>query len=211
MLKRSFVVAAAIVGLVACEKKPVSIQVTPATAKMDKAGMAQTLQATGLDAENNKLPLTAATWASSDAKVATVDAAGKVTAVGSGAATISVTQETVKGNAAVTVEIAQAVKVDPTEVKIAKAEDKPTVKATVVNEKGAPIAGKAVTYTIADTTIATVDAMGVVTGVKDGATTLTAVAGALKAEVKVEVAGLAPAVEEKTAKADKKGAKGKKK
>ena len=60
-------------------------------------------------------------------------------------------------------------------------------------------------------TIATVDATGVVTGVKDGATTLTAVAGALKAEVKVEVTGLAPAVEEKTAKADKKGAKGKKK
>ena len=211
MMKRSVVVAAAILGLVACEKKPVSIQVTPATAKMDKAGMTQTLEATGLDAENAKLPLTAATWASSAAKVATVDATGKVTAVGSGAATISVTQETVKGNASITVEIAKAVKVEPAEVKITKADDKPAVKASVVNEKGAPIAGKPVTFTVADTTIATVDATGVVTGLKDGATTLTAVAGALKAEVKVEVTGMAPVVEEKTAKADKKGGKKKKK
>ncbi len=211
MMKRSVVVAAAILGLVACEKKPVSIQVTPATAKMDKAGMTQTLEATGLDAENAKLPLTAATWASSDAKVATVDATGKVTAVSSGAATISVTQETVKGNASITVEIAKAVKVEPAEVKITKADDKPAVKASVVNEKGAPIAGKPVTFTVADTTIATVDATGVVTGLKDGATTLTAVAGALKAEVKVEVTGMAPVVEEKTAKADKKGGKKKKK
>lgn len=207
-MKRSLVVAAAVVGLVACEKKPVSIQVTPPTVKMDKAGMNQTLAATGLDAENNKLPLTAAEWASSDAKVATVDNTGKVTAVGSGVATISVTQETVKGAAAVTVEIAQAVKVEPSEVKIAKADDKPQVKATVVNEKGAPIAGKPVTFAVADPTIATVDATGVLTGVKDGATTLTATAGTLKAEVKVEVAGMAAPAE--TAKADK-GGKGKKK
>ena len=205
-MKRSLVVAATILGLVACEKKPVSIQVTPPTAKMDKAGMTQTLAATGLDAENNKLPLAAATWSSSDAKVATVDNTGKVTAVGSGVATIKVTQEEVNGAAAVTVEIAQAVKVEPSEIKIAKADDKPTVKATVVNEKGAPIAGKPVTFAIADPTIATVDATGVITGVKDGSTTLTAAAGTLKAEVKVDVAGMAPAPE-KTAKADKKGKK----
>ncbi|MCC6809239.1 MAG: Ig-like domain-containing protein [Deltaproteobacteria bacterium] len=205
-MKRSLVVAATLLGLVACEKKPVSIQVTPPTAKMDKAGMTQTLAATGLDAENNKLPLAAATWSSSDAKVATVDNTGKVTAVGSGVATIKVTQEEVNGAAAVTVEIAQAVKVEPSEIKIAKADDKPTVKATVVNEKGAPIAGKPVTFAIADPTIATVDATGVITGVKDGSTTLTAAAGTLKAEVKVDVAGMAPAPE-KTAKADKKGKK----
>jgi uncharacterized protein YjdB len=210
MMKRSLVVAAAVLGLVACEKKPVSIQVTPATAKMDKKDMTQTLAATGLDAENNKLPLTAATWASSDAKVATVDNTGKVTAVGSGVATITVTQEAVKGAAAVTVEIAQAVKVEPSEVKIAKADEKPMVKATVMNEKGAPLAGKPVAFAIADPTVASVDATGVVTGLKDGKTMLTATAGNLKAEVAVEVTGMAPA-EEKTAKADKKGGKGKKK
>ena len=208
-MNRFAIAAAVVVGLVACEKKPVTIQVTPATAKMDKLGMTQSLAASGMDAENNKLPLTAAQWTSSDAKVATVDQTGKVTAVGSGSAQISVAQEAVKGVAAVTVEIASAVKVEPSEVKIAKADDKPAVKATVVNEKGAPIAGKPVTFAIADTSVATVDATGVVTGVKDGSTMLSATSGSLKAEVKVEVAGMAPAVEEKTAKNDKKGKKGK--
>src|SRR5262245_44873772 len=109
-LNRIVLGVAASVALVACGKQPVSIQVTPPTVKMDKAGMTQTLAATGLDAENNKLPLTGAQWASSDAKVATVDATGKVTAVGSGTATVTVTQETVKGASAVTVEISSAIK-----------------------------------------------------------------------------------------------------
>ncbi len=205
-MKRSVLAVAAIAGLAACEKKPVSIQVAPATAKMDKAGMTQTLTATGLDAENNKLPLATPTWSSSDAKVATVDNTGKVSAVGSGMATITVMQDEAKGAAAVTVEIASAVKVEPNEVKIAKADEKPTVTATVVNEKGAPIAGKPVTFATADPAIATVDAQGVVTGVKDGETMLTATSGSLKAEVKVMVSGMA-AAEEPTAKADKKGKK----
>jgi uncharacterized protein YjdB len=206
-MKRTVFAMSAVVAFAACEKKPVSIQVTPANAKMDKAGMPQTLTATGLDAENNKLPLTTPTWTSSDAKVATVDATGKVTAVGSGTAQVTVTQGEVKGASTVTVEIASAVKVDPAEVKVTKADEHPAVKATVVNEKGAPIAGKAVTFATADVAIATVDAQGVVTGVKDGSTTLTATSGSLKAEVKVDVSGFAPAVEEKTAKADKKGKK----
>ena len=208
-MKRSLAVVGAMLAFAACEKKPVSIAVTPPTAKLEKAGATQGLSATGIDADGNKLPVQA-TWASSDAKVATVDASGKVTGVGSGVATITATQETVKGAAAITVEIASAIKLDPSDVKIAKTEDKPKVTATVVNEKGVVLNGKPVTYSIADTTIATVDPTGVVSGIKDGATMLTATSGALKAEAKIEVAGLTVKEEPKTAAAAKGGKKKKK-
>lgn len=191
-------------GLTGCEKKPVSIQVTPPTAKMDKAGMTQALAATGLDAENAPLPLKTPTWSSADAAVATVDAAGKVTSVGSGTTAITVSEGELKATAAVTVAIAHAVTVAPAEVSIGKADDKPAITATVVNEKGAPLAGKAVVFESADPSVATVDAQGVVTGVKDGETSINAVSGTLKAAVKVTVTGLGAAETPVAAKADKK-------
>ncbi len=206
-MKRSLAVLGTIVALAACEKKPVSIAVTPPTAKLEKAGASQGLSATGIDADGAKLPVQP-TWASSDPKVASVDASGKVTAVGSGVATITATQEQAKGAAAITVEIASSIKVDPADVKVTKAEDKPKVTATVVNEKGVALTGKPLTFTVADTSIATVDPTGVVSGVKDGVTSLSVSSGALKAEAKVEVSGLAKE-EPKTA-AKGKEAKGKK-
>ena len=209
-MKRSIAILSVVFGLVACEKKPVSLAITPPTAKLEKAGATQSLAVQGVDADGNKLPVTGATWTSSDPKVASVDATGKVTAVGSGVVTVTAAQEQAKGAASITVEIASALKLDPTEVKVAKADDKPKVTASVVNEKGAALAGKPVTFATADPAIATVDATGVVTGVKDGETTLTATAGALKAEAKISVSGLTAKEEPKTAKADKKGGKKKK-
>lgn len=208
-MKRSIAILTAVVAISACEKKPVSLAITPPTAKLEKASATQALTVQGVDADGNKLPVKEVQWTSSDAKVASVDATGKVTALGSGVVTITAAQGEAKGAASITVEIASAIKMDPAEVKIAKADDKPKVTASVVNEKGAALASKPVTLTTADATIATVDATGVVTGLKDGETTLVATAGALKAEAKIIVSGLAVKEEPKTAKADPK--KGKKK
>ena len=52
------------------------------------------------------------------------------------------------------------------------------------------IAKEGVAFTVADTTIASVDPLGIVTGLKDGTTTLTVTSGNLKSEVSVEVTGV---------------------
>lgn len=209
-MKRSIAILSVMFGLVACEKKPVSLAITPPTAKLEKAAATQSLTVQGVDADGNKLPVATVTWTSSDPKVASVDATGKVTAVGSGVVTVTAAQDQAKGAASITVEIASAIKLDATEVKVAKADDKPKITASVVNEKGAALAAKPVTFAVADATVATVDATGVVTGLKDGETTVTATSGALKAEAKVIVSGLTVKEEPKTAaKAGKTKKKGK--
>lgn len=212
MFKRLTVVCSALLLTAACEKKPTQIAVTPANVRMDKAGSAQTLVAVGLDKEGTKLENTKVVWASSNTKVANVDATGKIIAVGSGIATVTATQENVKGSSAVMVEILSALKSEPAELKIEKAEDKPKITATVFNERNEPVAGKNATFTVADQTIATVDAAGVVTPLKDGTTTVIATFGALKAESKLEVMGMpaAPTDDKAVANKDAKAPAGKK-
>ena len=67
------------------------------------AGQVKTLQAQIEDADGNPMGGLAATWATSDATVATVDANGTVTAVSSGTATITATSGNLTSTAAVTV------------------------------------------------------------------------------------------------------------
>jgi len=189
--RKTFLTCAALfsASLTACEKKPTSIAITPPTVRMEQKGLTQTLNAIGIDKEGNKIPVKVL-WKSSDDKIATVDEMGKTTAVGSGIATITAAQDQVAGNVTVNVEIATTLKLDPQTVKITQTEEKIRVIPQILNEKNAPISGKPVTFVSSDASIATVDANGVVSGLKDGTTTVTATAGALKAEVQVEVTGI---------------------
>lgn len=111
-------------------------------------------------------------WSSSDEAVATVDAEGVVTAVKSGTATI--TAADVEGHtAACEVSVttpAAGVTLDLEEVTVAKGQTV-TLTATVDPEDADD---KAVTWTVADESVATVSQAGVVTGVKSGETTVTA-------------------------------------
>ena len=115
-------------------------------------------------------------WSSSNTSVATVDANGKVTGVGVGTATITVT--TVSGNKTATC----AVTVSPVavtgvsldkaaaEIKIGGTE---TLTATVAPNNATY---QTVTWSSSDTSVATVDENGVVTGVGAGTATITATA-----------------------------------
>lgn len=112
------------------------------------------------------------TWSSSDEAVATVDAEGVVTAVKSGTATI--TAADVEGHTA-SCEVsvtspAAGVTLDLEEVTVAKGQTV-TLTATVAPEDADE---KAVTWSVADESVATVSQTGVVTGVKSGETTVTA-------------------------------------
>ena len=83
--------------------RPASITVTPPTAEFTALGATVQLSAEVRDQNGQVMAGTTVAWTSSSTTVATVDAAGLVTATGNGTATISATAGTVSGSAAVTV------------------------------------------------------------------------------------------------------------
>ncbi|MBM6786394.1 Ig-like domain-containing protein [Collinsella tanakaei] len=132
-------------------------------------GESYTLKATVVpaDAENKKV-----TWKSSDSKVATVDANGRVTAIASGSATITATTEDGGKTATCAVSVAGAVSgvtLDKTELAL-KVDESAVLKATVLPENAL---NKKVTWTSSDTKVATVDANGKVRTVAPGTATIT--------------------------------------
>ena len=126
------------------------------------------------------------TWQSDNANVATVDANGKVTAVGEGNATITVTTEDGSKTATCTV----TVTVPVTGVKLNKetlelfTDGSENLTATV--EPG-NATNKALTWSTSDNTVATVDENGTVTAVGAGEATITATAGGITATCVVHV------------------------
>ena len=112
----------------------------------------------------------AITWTSSDPNVATVDGSGNVSGVAAGTANITATANGVTANCTVTVtepvqQITVTVSPATAEVEVGKTV---TLSATVTGNN------TAVTWESSDATIATVDANGVVSGVKAGTVTVTA-------------------------------------
>ncbi len=79
-----------------------TVTVTPATVSL-VPGQTETLVAATLDAAGNQLNGRSVSWSTSASAVATVSAAGVVTAVGPGSATITATAEGKTGSAAITV------------------------------------------------------------------------------------------------------------
>ena len=106
-------------------------------------------------------------WTSSDAKVATVDASGKVTAVGVGSATITVKTKDGGKTATCAVTVApvavEGVTVDPAKAEVVEG-NTVQLKATVSPADAA----QEVEWTSSDSDIATVDKNGLVTTIKPG-------------------------------------------
>ena len=146
----------------------------------------KTVSVTGVKLDNGKLELKAGEtaqltatvepsdasdksleWTSSDAKVATVDASGKVTAVGVGSATITVKTKDGGKTATCAVTVApvavEGVTVDPAKAEVVEG-NTVQLKATVSPADAA----QEVEWTSSDSEIATVDKNGLVTTIKPG-------------------------------------------
>jgi uncharacterized protein YjdB len=135
------------------------------------------LTATVKDAAGNTLAGKAVTWSSSNSSAATVDAAGLVRGVAAGSATISATSDGVSGAAAITVTdtepSAASVTVSPSSISITVGS---TVQltGTVRDASGNVLSGKTITWSSSSSSVATVDAAGLVRGVAAGSATITA-------------------------------------
>ena len=118
------------------------------------------------------------TWESSNTSVATVDATGKVTAIGAGTATITVTTEDGSKTATCAVTVTAAtvsvsgVTLNKTALSLTVG-DTETLTPTITPDNAT---NKNVTWSSDDTSVATVDASGLVTAVARGTAVITATA-----------------------------------
>lgn len=126
------------------------------------------------------------TWSSSKSSVATVSSSGLVTAVSEGTTTITATADGKNGTCSISVTKAYVavaeVKFEKTELSLFEG-DEATLTASVLPEDATD---KTINWSSSDNSIATIES-GKVKAIKEGSATITASAGAVKAECKVTV------------------------
>jgi len=145
-----------------------SVTVLPATASVS-VGQTVLLSATTRDANGTALSGREITWETSDAAVATVDAAGVVTGVAAGGpVTITATSEGQSGGASVTVAVPVArVTIVPTEASVVIGQTV-LLTATTSDADGGVLTGRVISWSTSNASLATVSATGLVTGVAAG-------------------------------------------
>ena len=161
--------------------KPVaSVFVSPSSLSLPTGQTAQ-LVATVYDVNGNAISDRNVNFNTTDANVATVSSSGLVTTTGVGSAEITVNAEgrkttvpvTVSGSTSTSAAAVASVLVSlgvPTLVAGQSAQ----AYATVKDVGGTVLTGRAIVWTTSDPAVATVDASGMVTGVKSGPVTITA-------------------------------------
>jgi len=164
-----------------------SVRVAPATLALT-VGESAPLTAEPLDSKGNALPGRTVVWESTDEAVATVDAAGRVTAKASGNVTVRATSEAKTGSASVTVTPVPvaSVTVEPTSVTL-EIGDTRQLAATPRDADENPLADRVVTWSSSNDNFATVDASGLVTAVGPGTATITATSETKTGTASVEV------------------------
>ncbi len=151
-----------------------AVSVSPASASL-VVGATQALTASARDAAGNALTGRTVTWSSGTPSVAAVSAAGVVTAVAPGSATITATVEGVTATAALTVTPVPvaAVSVSPASASLVVGTTQ-ALTASARDASGNVLTGRAVTWSSGAPAVASVSASGVVTAVTPGSATITA-------------------------------------
>ena len=155
---------------------PTTITISPTSATLQSLGETVRLAATVQDQNGQTMSSATVTWASGDPSVATVDASGLVTAVANGTATVTATAGSASGSVAVTVQQAVAeVVVEPATDTLLAFGDTLRLSAEAFDANGHAVGGTGFAWVSGDTSVATVDASGLVTGVSAGGVEVAAV------------------------------------
>ncbi len=177
----------AVAALAACGPSVKKVAVDPPSATLDQKGATAVFKATARDEKDR--PVTEGVkvaWTSSAPLVASVDEAGKVTALKSGEATVTAAVGEVKGTSRVFVAIPATVMLAPASLAL-KAGESASLEVKVADDSGKPLAApRTVVWASSDPSVATV-ANGRVAAVGGGKAVISASLGALKGEAPVTV------------------------
>ena len=164
----------ALVTVLGCTVPVATVTVTPASATV-RTGQAVQLTATPKDANGTPLAGRVVTWASNNTALAVVDGNGNVTGMAVGSATITATSEGQQGTATITVTNipVASVTVSPSPASVVVGQ---TVQLTATprDANGNALTGRVMTWASNNTTVATVNGSGLVTGRAAGTATITA-------------------------------------
>ncbi|MCE2455878.1 MAG: Ig-like domain-containing protein, partial [Gemmatimonadetes bacterium] len=169
-----------------------TVTVTPATVTFAAQGDTARLAAEVRDQVGRVMEGATVSWSSTDTTAATVDASGLVTAAGNGAATITATSGSASGSATVTVaQAVSAVAVVPAADTLV-AGDTLRLRAEATDANGHPVAGVEFTWESGDTSVATVDGSGLVTGTGAGEVEIAATTAGVAGVAQLAVAAPVP-------------------
>jgi len=154
-----------------------TVSMNPTTASM-VTGDTLTITATPRDSTGTALGGRTITWSSSNTSVAKVSSAGLVTAVTVGSATITATSEGKTGTVAVTVSAppVASVTVSPHSASIVT-NGTVQLSVTLRDANGNVLSGRTITWSSSDSSTATVNGNGVVTGATPGSAEIYAASG----------------------------------
>jgi uncharacterized protein YjdB len=166
-----------------------TVTVSPSSMRLT-VGSTATLQATAEDATGRVLSDRRLFWTSSDTTIARVSSGGVVSALRPGTARIAASAEGESGVAEVVVLVpVDRVEIHPAWAIIGRHRTK-QFSATTYDRDGNELTGRTVTWATSDSTVATVDSTGLVTGVSDGDAVITAMAEGKSATGRVLVSKL---------------------
>ncbi len=158
----------------------------PATALL--VGEHMTATAAGYDQYGAKMPVGAPVWASSAPAAATVDAGGVITATGAGETTISASVDGQQGTASLTVLLAPVARIvlAPSVAPLGLAATQ-QITATLLDDRGNVLSGRAVSWSSSAPAVASVSANGLITALTEGAAVITATSGGVQSTVPVTI------------------------
>ena len=170
------------------KQRVVEVIVSPSADTLVAFGDTVRLVAEARDANGHVVEGATFSWASSDPRVATVDTSGLVSVVGSGRARVTTSAGAVSATAEITVaqEVAD-VSVSPSAHTLVALGDTVRLAAEARDANGYLIEATAFSWASSDASAAPVDALGLVTALGNGRTTVTASVGAVSATAEITV------------------------
>jgi len=185
---RTAILALGLVLLASACSQPEFYEMEPGSVSFDARNSTKVVRAVAKNRRGQVFPRERPTsWTSADEKVVTVDADGKLTAVGPGQTRVVAKRGEMEGEIVVDVNSVEALEVAPLELAFDQDADPVRLSAKALDARGKPMEGRTITARCVDGKVCNVDKSLQVWPVNPGETTLEVSCEGHKQQVKVAV------------------------